>query len=88
MPEEVRADSNVMFTADLASEKQIFSASDAEPITEGQFKALARKFDTYPTLEGVVHEREGFPWRFIRLGTHVRAVHKSFPLPEKHYIIV
>ena len=77
-----------MLHADMASDKPPFSVSDAEPLTERQFRALVRKFDCYPALEGVVYERDGFPWRFIRLDSRVRAVHKLYPLPEKHYVIV
>ena len=86
---EALTDSHVLVNAaEPASKKQPFSWQDAEPIGEGQFKALVRKFDRYPALEGIVYEREGYPWRFIRLDSHVRAVYKSFLLPEKHYIIV
>ena len=64
------------------------SFQDAEPITEGQFKAMVRNFDCYPSLEGIVYEREGFPWRFIRSESYITAHHKHYPLPAKHYQIV
>lgn len=64
------------------------SLATIQPITEGQFRAIVRGFDTQETDEGTAYTKDGHPWRYVRDGDRVVVMHRFYTLPPKEYMIV
>ncbi|MFQ5572402.1 MAG: hypothetical protein ACE5G0_22235 [Rhodothermales bacterium] len=62
--------------------------STVEPISEAQFAAIVRHYESARTDDGIVYTRADQPWEFKRVGPYVIVIHRTQPLPPRYYEVV